>query len=154
MKATPLTDAWHVSCKHTLFLLDHIPPVNLQLRHTPRSKTIASQFRHLAMIRLAWLENMSDQIASRIAVPDTDCVNVKELREVLVATEKALAGFFLMADETGKVKNRRSDPTLFLAYVIAHEAHHRGQILLYLKLAGKPFDKVAGYKLWEWKKST
>ena len=35
-------------------------------------------------------------------------------------------------------------------YLIAHEAHHRGQIEWALKLSGTPLDDKISYGLWEW----
>jgi uncharacterized damage-inducible protein DinB len=40
----------------------------------------------------------------------------------------------------------------FLGYALAHEGHHRGQILLQLKIAKKPLDRDTSYRLWYWNK--
>jgi uncharacterized damage-inducible protein DinB len=38
----------------------------------------------------------------------------------------------------------------FLGYALAHEGHHRGQILLHLKIAKLPLDRDVSYRLWDW----
>ena len=43
-------------------------------------------------------------------------------------------------------------PVAFLGYALAHEGHHRGQILLHLKIAKLPLDRATGYSLWYWNK--
>ncbi|MBC8144122.1 MAG: hypothetical protein H7X80_00985 [bacterium] len=50
----------------------------------------------------------------------------------------------------GKVKGFKPHVTAFVGYMIAHEAHHRGQIAMRLKQAGHPLDKKVSYGMWEW----
>ena len=49
-------------------------------------------------------------------------------------------------------QNFPTDLTHFLAYFVAHEAHHRGQLVLLARQLGcrLPVDVRAG--LWQWKK--
>ena len=37
-----------------------------------------------------------------------------------------------------------------LAYFVAHEAHHRGRILLTLKVSGQTLDKNTQMAIWGW----
>ncbi len=38
----------------------------------------------------------------------------------------------------------------FWGYIISHESHHRGQIMMTLKQSGHPVDKKIQFGLWEW----
>ena len=38
----------------------------------------------------------------------------------------------------------------FITYLIAHEAHHRGNMLLTLKLSGEKIEDKVKFGLWEW----
>ena len=38
----------------------------------------------------------------------------------------------------------------YLAYFVAHESHHRGNILLTLKQCGHNLDKDLRYQIWDW----
>jgi hypothetical protein len=52
--------------------------------------------------------------------------------------------------ETGRIKGFKPHPEAFLGYIISHESHHRGQIILALKENGHIPDKKILYRIWEW----
>jgi uncharacterized damage-inducible protein DinB len=47
--------------------------------------------------------------------------------------------------------NWPAGPTMF-AYMLAHEAHHRGQIILLARQLGFPLPDRAAYGIWRWEK--
>jgi uncharacterized damage-inducible protein DinB len=51
---------------------------------------------------------------------------------------------------SGKIKGFKPHPEAFPGYMISHEAHHRGQIILILKENGHLPGKKTLYGLWEW----
>jgi hypothetical protein len=74
------------------------------------------------------------------------------LREALQASAAALGESIAAAEGGGKLKGAKRGPAAFTGYVLAHEAHHRGQIILHLKYAKMPVDAAFGYSIWEWEK--
>ncbi len=73
------------------------------------------------------------------------------LRKSLVDSGKAVGALLSQSLAAGgKVKGFKPHAAAFLGYLIAHESHHRGQIVLTLKQAGKPVDKKIAYGVWEW----
>jgi uncharacterized damage-inducible protein DinB len=60
--------------------------------------------------------------------------------------------FFAEAERVGHIKGTKLSPVAFLGYALAHEGHHRGQILLHLKIAKLPVDRATCYSLWYWNK--
>lgn len=40
----------------------------------------------------------------------------------------------------------------YLAYLVAHESHHRGNILLTLKQCGQAPPQAERYALWDWQR--
>lgn len=57
-----------------------------------------------------------------------------------------------LRQQAEKGGSRRFPPLLFFAYAISHEAHHRSQIELTLRIHGMEPDDAALYGLWEWTK--
>ena len=49
-------------------------------------------------------------------------------------------------------QNFPTDLEHFLAYFVAHEAHHRGQLVLLARQLGEPLPKDATSGLWQWSK--
>jgi uncharacterized damage-inducible protein DinB len=51
---------------------------------------------------------------------------------------------------SGQVKGFKPDAVSFVAYLIAHDAHHRGQITSLARRLGHPVPKSVGFGMWEW----
>lgn len=68
-------------------------------------------------------------------------------------TESGLAIEELLAracENGGKVTGFKPHVTAFLGYLLAHDAHHRSQIIIALKQSGHKIDQKIGYGIWEW----
>ncbi|MDH3744519.1 MAG: hypothetical protein OES47_05385, partial [Acidobacteriota bacterium] len=54
----------------------------------------------------------------------------------------------------GKAKRRgfKKGVVTNLSYLIAHESHHQGNILLTLKETGQNLDQTMRYAIWNWDK--
>ena len=74
------------------------------------------------------------------------------LKDALEASADAFANMIEAAERSGKIKSAKRGIYAFFAYAIAHEAHHRGQIITHLKHAKMPLDRMLGFGLWEWEK--
>jgi uncharacterized damage-inducible protein DinB len=53
---------------------------------------------------------------------------------------------------SGRVAGWRGPPATFLAYLVAHEAHHRGLAIVALRAAGHRLPTEVVYGLWDWGK--
>ena len=67
-----------------------------------------------------------------------------------MALGKAMEKMLLKGFTEGRIKGAKPHPAIFLDYFISHESHHRGSIMLSLKLSDHPVDKKVEYGLWEW----
>jgi uncharacterized damage-inducible protein DinB len=145
-----LADTWHLNNRVTLMLLENLTDEQLAATLQPRGKDVASQFVHIHHVRFYWLEHRAGALAKCLKKIEPGAGTKAVLRQALNASGKAVGEMIAEAERTGKMKGAKRGPVAFLGYALAHEAHHRGQIILHLKHAKLPIDKVFGYSLWEW----
>jgi uncharacterized damage-inducible protein DinB len=50
----------------------------------------------------------------------------------------------------GRVKGFKPDVAGFFGYLIAHDAHHRGQICMLARQVRHPLPQKAMFGMWEW----
>ncbi len=146
-----LADAFRLNNRVNLMLLDALTDAQLAHVPTPRARSIADQFAHLHNVRIMWLEVQSPA-AKTLRKIEKGAATKPALREALQASAEAFANMLETAERAGKIRAYKRGIHAFFAYVVAHEGHHRGQILVHLKRAGMPVDRMLGFALWEWEK--
>jgi uncharacterized damage-inducible protein DinB len=119
---------------------------------SPRARSIADQFAHLHNVRILWLEPRAPAAARALAKIEKGTATKDALREALSASANAIGDLISDAERVGRMKSAKRGVIAFFGYALAHEAHHRGQILVHLKQAGMRVDPMVGFSLWEWEK--
>ncbi len=113
---------------------------------------VAGEFAHMHNVRFAQLERRARDLAQGLEKFPTGAVPSKrEITRALKASGTAIERF--LADVmSGQEKRRGFKRGIFttLSYFVSHEAHHRGRILLTLKVAGQTLDKNTQYAIWDW----
>jgi uncharacterized damage-inducible protein DinB len=117
-----------------------------------KGRTIAAITSHMHNVRHMWLV----VAAKGSAIPDKldrHTVTKSAARKALAKSHTALVDLLSRSIENGgHVKDFQPDVVGFLCYVVAHEAHHRGQICWLARELGKPLSQDAGFGMWDWKK--
>jgi uncharacterized damage-inducible protein DinB len=147
-----LTETWHINNRVNLRLLDALTDEQLAATILPRGKAVTSYFVHIHMARIYWLEHRSGALAKSLKKIPGGSAPRAMLRQALIDSGKAMGELFAEAERTGHIKGANLGPVAFLGYALAHEGHHRGQIILHLKIAKLPLDRATGYSLWYWNK--
>jgi uncharacterized damage-inducible protein DinB len=118
---------------------------------TDKGRNIAAIAAHLHNVRLMWLA-AADKNAKLPAKLDGEKVCPKDVSEALTKSAAAIQKLLEkgLADPAGRVPNFKPDVVAFTGYLIAHDAHHRGQIALLARQVGHPVPSKVSFGIWEW----
>lgn len=115
-------------------------------------RTVAAIVAHIHNVRLMWLK----VAAKGTKIPaqlDKASVKRDQARKALAASHAAvdtLVAGALAGD--GRITNFPPDVVAFAAYLIAHDAHHRGQICSLSRQLGHRLPNAVTFGMWEWNK--
>jgi len=153
--------AWRTSNRVTLFFFEHLPP-GLWAATVPGAprRTIRMIAGHIHNSRCTWIKTLGAPHGIPVPTPvDRHRVGARQLLPALRRSGLGIARLLqLGCDHGGAIPPTRSyvwrnlplDVGHVLGYFIAHEGHHRGQIVLVARALGHrlPAEVTAG--LWQW----
>ena len=158
MSGSRLIDAWRTNDRVTRYLIEQLPPKlwSQPIPGMPR-KTVRLLAAHLHNCRCWWIRGLGGK--SGIVAPAPVDRNRATRQAVLRALARSSAGIIRLI-ELGETRggtvprsawqNFPTDLAHFLCYFVAHEAHHRGQLVLIARQLGQPVPKHATNGLWQW----
>ena len=154
--------AWRTSCRVTELLVARIPA---PLWHAAvpgiPTRTIRSIAAHLHNARCSWIRTLGSEHG--VAVParvDQRTVTPRQLVSALKRSGRGIAAILELGDRHGgRVppskryvwRNLALDVEHVMTYFVAHDGHHRGQIVMAARQLGHrlPPSMMAG--LWHWR---
>src|SRR5215468_6150967 len=115
-----------------------------------KGREIAAIVAHVHNVRVMWLKAAAK--GSKIpAQLDRHTVTPAQAKKALDQSCDALLVLMKAAIESdGRVKSFKPDVAAFFGYLIAHDAHHRGQIAMLARQVGHPLPQKAMFGRWEW----
>ena len=146
-----LVSAFHTNDRINRYLIESIAPDAWKAKTLDgKGRTIAAIVAHMHNVRVMWLKVSAK--GSRIpAQLDRATVTPAQAVRALDESCEALSELMRRALETdGRIKGFRPDVAGFLGYLIAHDAHHRGQIAMLARQLGHALPQKVTFGMWEW----
>ncbi|HLO00271.1 MAG TPA: DinB family protein [Pyrinomonadaceae bacterium] len=152
MDENQFLETWTIHNRINLYLLDAVESSNLHSVSASKGRSVGEQFAHVHNVRLMWLKSAApDLLKGLVRIEKEQAGDKKLLHKSLTESGKAIQSLLAQSLQVGgKVKGFKPHATAFMGYLISHESHHRGQIILSLKQSGKLLDKKILYGIWEW----
>jgi uncharacterized damage-inducible protein DinB len=158
-----LLAAWRTNNRVTVFLFEHLPPElwGATVPGAPR-RTVRMIAGHIHNARCMWIKTLGKEHG--IVVPravNRHKVEAKELIRALAHSSRGMISLLTLGCDRGGAipvsksytwRNLPLDVGHVLTYFVAHEGHHRGQIVMLARQLGcrLPVEITAG--LWHWSK--
>lgn len=114
-----------------------------------KGRTIAAIVAHMHNVRVMWLKAAkAEKIPEQL---DRASVTPAQALRALEESRNALHGIIENSIRSdGRIRNFRPDVAGFVGYLIAHDAHHRGQIAMLARQVGHALPQKAIFGMWEW----
>ncbi len=146
-------------------LIEHLDPAAWRAKPPGNVRTIAAIFTHMHNMRAKWVRltapylGVPAQLNRAHCTPQQACAALAEsasrcaemLAEALGDGEESEGRRVEMFHRDGWARPWPAGPEM-LCYMIAHEAHHRGQVCLLAHQTGFPLPVEVTSGIWNWEK--
>jgi uncharacterized damage-inducible protein DinB len=150
--------AWRTNNRATTYLVEQLSPAvwSSEVPGIPRL-TVGMIAAHIHNSRCSWIRS----IGARHGVKVPRLVDLRRVRrkELLLALSRSSKGMIHLIElgiaHGGRVpraswQNFPTDLEHFLSYFAAHEAHHRGQLLMVARQLGHRLPRNVAGGVWQW----
>ncbi|MBU0561823.1 MAG: hypothetical protein KKD86_17550 [Bacteroidetes bacterium] len=148
-----IIESWFINNRVNLMILDAVSDEGLNCTLSKRGgRNVAMQFAHLHNVRLWRIEAYAKEfMKGQFKIDREKPIDKSLLQKRLTESADAIAKWLELGfEDSGKVKGFKRGLIPMLSYMIAHESHHRGSILLTLKESGFALPKDVRDGIWAW----
>lgn len=158
-----ILDSWRTNARVTAFLVERLPDElwGSGLPGAPR-RTVRMLAAHLHNSRCRWIRTLGEELG--VPLPhgvDRHRVSPKALAVALGRSSRGILRLLALGCEHGGTipaastytwRNLPLDVGHVLTYFVAHEAHHRGQIVMVARALGCRLPSEVTDGLWQWRR--
>jgi uncharacterized damage-inducible protein DinB len=141
-------------------LIDHLDPAAWKAKPPGKVRTIAAIFTHMHNVRCKWVRLTAPHLKVPRQLKRSTCTP-QQARVALAESAARCTEMLAEALDGGdRVKQFVRDgwaqpwpvgPEM-LCYMLAHEAHHRGQVCMLAHQLGFPLPGAVTSRMWNWEK--
>jgi uncharacterized damage-inducible protein DinB len=157
-----LRSAWRTNDRVTRELIERLPPElwDVAVPGVPR-RTIRAIAAHLHNARCMWVKTLGREHG--VTIPAAVDHRRVTRRQLVAALKRSSAGIEALLDmgfaADGRVppskgyvwRNLALDVGHVLTYFVAHEGHHRGQIIMVARQTGHRLPAATTAGVWQWR---
>ncbi|MGH7631147.1 MAG: DinB family protein [Gemmatimonadales bacterium] len=158
-----ILSTWRTNNRLTVFLIEQLP-AGLWAAAIPGAprRTIRMIAGHLHNVRCRWIKTLGQELGVRVPRSvDGRRVGRQEVVPALQRSSRGILHLLTLGCERGGSipsassytwRNLPLDVGHVLGYFVAHEAHHRGQLVLVARALGSRLPAAVTDGLWQWTK--
>lgn len=146
-----LIEAWRLNQQMNRILLEAIDESWLSSRASSEGMTVGQQWAHMSNVRGNWARMKLKELAAGFdKIPPKEMHNKDYLLDHLERSAIICENIFTAYKDGIYAKGHDVSITTFYSYLLSHDAHHRGQIILHLKFCGHKLPEDVLYRIWKW----
>ena len=150
-----LLQVWRTHEAVNRMVLDAVPDESLgaipllKVGKPGRGRDVARVYGHCIDVRMSFMRKAEVAVAGGFKGFDKGYTPLRaDIEDALAASSAAVELRLTGAVERGEQIHKRG-PHIFLGYLVCHESHHRGQVMLALKQNGYAMPDSVKWGIWE-----
>jgi uncharacterized damage-inducible protein DinB len=141
-------------------LIGNLDPAAWRAKAPGYVRTIAAIFTHMHNVRCKWVRLTAPHLKTPLLLNRAHCTPEQARAGLAESSARCVEMLAAAFDGSARIAEFRRDgwaaawpvgPEMAF-YMLAHEAHHRGQVCLLAGVVGYPLAKDVTHGIWNWEK--
>jgi uncharacterized damage-inducible protein DinB len=141
-------------------LIEHLDPAAWKARPPGKTRTIVAIFTHMHNVRTKWVRLTAPHLGVPAQLNRARCTPEQARAGLAESAARCVEMLAEALGGDGRIEKFRRDSLApafpvgveMLCYMLAHEAHHRGQVIMLAHQMGFPLPYKASDGIWNWEK--
>ncbi len=141
-------------------LIEHLDPAAWRAKPPGKVRTIAAIFTHVHNVRCKWIRLTAPHLKIPLQLNRAHCTPQQARAGLAESAARCVEMLAEALGDGGRIEMFRRDGWApawpvgveMLCYMLAHEAHHRGQVLMLTHQLGFPLPYEVADGIWNWEK--